>query len=81
MTSGSSNSSGSAAEKAREIRHVLQQPLVDLWRLRELALSEGGLVNGTWMYVWMKGYGIAWALGNELTHVYIIHMYMYIINV
>ena len=34
-------------EKAEEINLVLLQPSVDLWRLRELALSEGGLVNGT----------------------------------
>jgi hypothetical protein len=34
-------------KKAEEINLVLLQPEVDLWRLRELALSEGGLVNGT----------------------------------
>jgi hypothetical protein len=34
------------AEKAREIEKVLSGPDVDLWKLRELALSEGGLVNG-----------------------------------
>ena len=34
-------------EKADEINLLLLQPTVDLWRLRELALSEGGLVNGT----------------------------------
>ena len=33
-------------EKADEINLVLLEPNVDLWRLRELALSEGGLVNG-----------------------------------
>jgi hypothetical protein len=33
-------------EKAEEINLVLLQPDVDLWKLRELALSEGGLVNG-----------------------------------
>ena len=32
--------------KAEEINLILLQPKVDLWRLRELALSEGGLVNG-----------------------------------
>lgn len=32
--------------KAEEINLILLQPEVDLWRLRELALSEGGLVNG-----------------------------------
>ncbi|KAG7339112.1 Rab-GTPase-TBC domain containing protein [Nitzschia inconspicua] len=33
--------------KAEEINLILLQPEVDLWRLRELALSEGGLVNDT----------------------------------
>ena len=33
-------------EKAAEITQVLSNPKVDLWKLRELALSEGGLVNG-----------------------------------
>lgn len=33
-------------EKAEEINLTLLQPDVDLWKLRELALSEGGLVNG-----------------------------------
>ena len=32
--------------KAEEIRRILSEPVVDLWKLRELALSEGGLVNG-----------------------------------
>lgn len=31
--------------KADEIQQVLSEPVVDLWKLRELALSEGGLVN------------------------------------
>jgi hypothetical protein len=35
-------------EKAKQIRAVLnQQPAIDLWQLRALAISEGGLVNGT----------------------------------
>jgi len=34
------------AAKAEEIRRVLSEPVVDLWKLRELALTEGGLVNG-----------------------------------
>jgi hypothetical protein len=38
--------SGAMLTKAEEINLVLLQPEVDLWRLRELALSEGGLVNG-----------------------------------
>lgn len=32
--------------KAEEINRVLGEEDVDLWKLRELALSEGGLVNG-----------------------------------
>ena len=32
--------------KADEIGRVLAEPVVDLWKLRELALTEGGLVNG-----------------------------------
>lgn len=34
------------ADKAEEIRRILSEPTVDLWRLRELASTEGGLVNG-----------------------------------
>ena len=37
------------AGKAIEISNVLSEPNVDLWKLRELALSEGGLVNGTFL--------------------------------
>jgi hypothetical protein len=33
-------------DKIVELQRVLAEPVVDLWRLRELALSEGGLVNG-----------------------------------
>jgi TBC1 domain family member 20 len=32
--------------KADEINLVLSEPNVNLWKLRELALTEGGLVNG-----------------------------------
>lgn len=42
----SSSTSAAMMRKAEEINLVLMQPEVDLWRLRELALSEGGLVNG-----------------------------------
>lgn len=35
-------------EKAKEILTVLNSPEgIDLWKLRGLAISEGGLVNGT----------------------------------
>jgi hypothetical protein len=33
-------------EKADDVQRVLDEPIVDLWLLRELALTEGGLVNG-----------------------------------
>ena len=36
-------------KKAEEINLLLLEPEVDLWKLRELALTDGGLVNG--MYV------------------------------
>ena len=32
--------------KAEEIGLVLSEADVDLWKLRELCLTEGGLVNG-----------------------------------
>ena len=32
--------------KADEINLVLSEPNVNLWKLWELALTEGGLVNG-----------------------------------
>ena len=35
-----------AEEKAKEISALLDQPEIDLWKLRALAISEGGLVNG-----------------------------------
>ena len=38
--------SSDMSAKAEEIRRVLSEPVVDLWKLRELALTEGGLVNG-----------------------------------
>ena len=45
-SSGLTSSSPQLQAKAEEINLVLLQPDVDLWKLRELALSEGGLVNG-----------------------------------
>lgn len=35
------------ASKAEEINQVLSEAEIDLWKLRELALSDGGLVDGT----------------------------------
>jgi len=34
-------------EKENCIRNCLARDCVDLWQLRELALTKGGLVNGT----------------------------------
>lgn len=39
--------------KAEEIIQVLSEPQVDLWKLRELALSDGGLVNGVFVAVFV----------------------------
>ena len=36
------------SKKAEEISLLLSEPDVDLWKLRELALTEGGLVNSEW---------------------------------
>lgn len=54
--------------KAEEIQKVLSQPVVDLWRLRELALEEGGLVNGKSCYEWIQ-FSLYWltiALADRL---------------
>ena len=40
-------SSQAEIEKARSVQECLECDPVSLWDLRELALSEGGLVNGT----------------------------------
>ena len=34
--------------KAEEIRKALSEPTINLWKLRDLAISDGGLVNGTY---------------------------------
>lgn len=36
-------------KKARQIIEVLESPTVDLWKLRGLAISQGGLVNGRFL--------------------------------
>jgi hypothetical protein len=41
-----SNQSSDYRCKAKEINLVLSEPDVNLWKLRELALTDGGLVNG-----------------------------------
>lgn len=35
------------SEKAEEISHLLSAEHIELWKLREMALSPGGLVTGT----------------------------------
>ena len=42
------------AAKIAKIQQVLDQPNVDLWKLRGLALSEGGLVNGKFIVKLIK---------------------------
>ena len=44
-TAPSSNNPRMTA-KSEEIRRILTEPTVDLWSLREMALTEGGLVSG-----------------------------------
>lgn len=46
MSPASTAYSNYLTNKANEIKLVLAEPDLDLWRLRELALSDGGLVNG-----------------------------------
>lgn len=38
-------------EKAHDIDLILNEPEIDLWMLRELALTEGGLVNGMFFVI------------------------------
>lgn len=38
---------GPFQEKANSILKLLQQPEIDLWKLREECFTNGGLVNGT----------------------------------
>ena len=38
--------SSMANAKAEQICRIFSEPIVDLWKLRELALTEGGLING-----------------------------------
>ena len=48
---GSAAAKNEYAAKIAKILQVLDEPNVDLWKLRGLALSEGGLVNGTlWVF-------------------------------
>ena len=47
--------------KAEEINLVLLEPDVDLWKLRELALSDGGLVNGKYCILYTMHAPSFWA--------------------
>lgn len=40
------NINSAANQKLNEINAILSQPEIDLWALRELCLTEGGLING-----------------------------------
>jgi hypothetical protein len=42
---------GPFQEKANSILELLQQPEIDLWKLREECFTNGGLVNGTLLLV------------------------------
>ena len=44
-STGGGQITNTMSNKAEEIRRILSEPVVDLWKLRELALTEGGLVN------------------------------------
>mmetsp|Transcript_15250 Transcript_15250/g.29297 ORF Transcript_15250/g.29297 Transcript_15250/m.29297 type:complete len:843 (+) Transcript_15250:676-3204(+) len=55
----------SMSAKAEEIRRILSEPVVDLWTLREMALTEGGLVNDSLRKLaWPKLVGV----NNEASH-------------
>jgi hypothetical protein len=48
ISAARSSTAGSPLEqKIQELNDILSQPEIDLWALRELCLSDGGLVNGT----------------------------------
>jgi len=62
---GSSNTTKNEhAVKIALIQQVLDEPNVDLWKLRGLALSEGGLVNGKFAFICVCCY--ASAFGQQL---------------
>jgi hypothetical protein len=45
---------GAASTKLDQLQALLAEPVVDLWALRALAITPGGLVNGTLMRVWSE---------------------------
>lgn len=49
VSTGAPLSQKQLASKAEEINQVLSEAEIDLWKLRELALSDGGLVDGTYL--------------------------------
>lgn len=46
-TTHNSIQNGPFQEKADSILELLQQPEIDLWKLREECFTNGGLINGT----------------------------------
>jgi len=46
--SNNNHSKNEYPEKVAQIQQILDEPNVDLWKLRGLALTEGGLVNGVY---------------------------------
>jgi len=49
VSTGAPLSQKQLASKAEVINQVLSEAEIDLWKLRELALSDGGLVDGTYL--------------------------------
>ena len=52
-TTHNSIQNGPFQEKANAILELLQQPEIDLWKLREECFTNGGLINGTSFYVYI----------------------------
>jgi len=52
-TTHNSIQNGPFQEKENAILELLQQPEIDLWKLREECFTNGGLINGTSFYVYI----------------------------
>lgn len=61
------NDYGPLQEKANEILELLQQPVIDLWKLREYCFTEGGLIHGECVFLVLFGL-IASHLIHSLIH-------------
>ena len=78
----SSNNAGfrDLQEKAHLIHLALLEPKVDLWKLRALALSEGGLVNG--MFATTPGrYVVLWRVSDCIGFVPSIALFASLTNI